>query len=222
MHARSGSLGILLLLATPALAQDQVDRNYSGLVAGLAVTRVEVEFGDEDPSGKMAGQFDIGYRAAQLCVLNLPGLCWQRYEALKPLRVTLHLAFLATDLRGMDPERDQYAYANLDVGLRFSYALGNEWRPWVTVRTGTRTTEQLGGPNEIWNRVGSGTALGGGIEIPVTATGRGLDLGVTMMTGRFTEYEFLKTVTHSELKHRAFAIHVGWSGPFTGISLPWQ
>ena len=217
-----GSLGILLALATVGSAQARPDRNYRGLVAGLAVSAVQVEFGDDDSSGKMAMQFDIGYRASQLCVVSLPVVCWQRYPALRPLRVTAHIAFLATDLRGMDPERDEFAFAHLDLGLRFSYALKNDMRPYLTVRSGTRTAEQLGAPNEVWNRVGSGTALGAGVEIPFTPTGRGLDVGVTTLRGRFTEYEFLKTVTPSELKHRAIVVHVGWTGPFTGISLPWQ
>ena len=166
--------------------------------------------------------FDIGYRAEQLCFFNLPGICWQRYDALRPLRLTFHVAFMATDLRGMDPERDTYSYSHLDFGVRATYALANEWRPYLTARMGSRTTEQLGAPNEVWNRVGSGSAFGAGLEIPVSPSGRGLDVGVTFLGGRFTEYEFMKTVTPSELSHRAVSFYVGWTGPFTGISLPWQ
>lgn len=221
LHRSLGSAGLAVTLATAGHAQGP-DRNYDGLVAGLGVSRVYLALGDAADYAKMGGQFDIGYRMAQLCLVDVPVLCWQRYAPLRPLRVTAHLAFLATDLRGMDPERDRYAYALLNVGLRMSYALGNDLRPWVLLRTGSHTAETVGAPNEVWNRVGTGTALGVGIEIPLTPTGRGLDVGITRSNGRFTEYEFMKTVTPWETKFRAMVFHVGWTGPFTGISLPWQ
>jgi hypothetical protein len=218
------SLGFAIAVALPtAAAQAQsVDRNYDGLVAGLAVSRVDLALGDASWSAKMGGQFDLGYRMTQFCPVNLPVLCWQRYAPLQPLRVTAHIAFLATDLRGMDPESDRYAYAHLNFGLRFTYALANEMRPYLTLRTGSHTAETVGAPNEVWNRVGSGTAFGLGLEIPLTPTGRGLDIGFTHSKGNFAEYEFMKTVTPWETKFRAVVFFIGWTGPFTGISLPWQ
>lgn len=200
-------------------------RNFGGLFAGAAVSSTWVSFGDDDASGRWAVRLDFGYRFRELCLPWLPVLCWQRVTALAPLRLTGGVTLVATDLRGMDPVRDRYAYANVDLALRASYTVqwGRELRPYVEMRRGTRTAELVSPTgSETWNYSGPGTAIGAGLELPITPTGRGLDLGIVSSRGRFSQYEYLGDPTGVDLPHRALIVHLGWSGPFSGISLPWQ
>jgi hypothetical protein len=219
------ALGQRAAAAQPADTTRQ--RNYAGLSAGALVSSVWVAFEHEASSGRWGGRLDFGYRIRSLCLEWAPILCWQRSAALAPLRLTPHLSLFATDVRGMDVDRDKYAYAVVDKGLRVSYALPGtrELRPYFDVMSGKRTAERRAPAplvRRVWNYTGGGSALGIGLEIPVARSGRGLDVGVTWIRGRFTQYEFLKADSAADVRHRAVAVHVGWSGPFSGISLPWQ
>jgi hypothetical protein len=219
-------LAASVILSSGLSAQDstaRADRDYKGLWAGAAVASTWVGIGDGETSGRWGGRFDFGYRARQVCINWMPLLCWQRVSWLKPLRLTGGLTLFATDVRGMDPERDDYAFSNVDFTARASYPSVGEKRLYVEARRGTRTAELLA-PNrtETWNYSGSGVTLGWGIEIPITPSGRGLEIGVTYGKGRFTKYEFLELEYPADLAYRATVVHVGWSGPFSGASLPWQ
>lgn len=183
----------------------------TGLDAGAALGGVGVSFGDEDSSSHFTYRLDIGYRFRI------------GRGRLERLRLTPKLSLTATHLRGMDPAKDEFAYSSLDLGVRATYASRRRFRPYVEPRRGiTQTAERLDGASRILNYRGTGTAWAFGVEIPLAPSGRGVDIGMTFTRGRYTETEYQEILKPADLRHRAYSLHIGWSGPFTGISLPWQ
>lgn len=206
-------------------AQDSASapaRNFHGLTAGIAVARTSVGFAGGSATSKGGARLDLGYRFHEICRSLIP-LCWQRVSWLKPLRLTGGITLIATDIRGMDPDKDTFAYSNVDFGLRASYAQSRRLRYYGEFRIGKKTAELLA-PDRLtmWNYAGTAKTMGAGIELPWFDSGRGFELGVSWTKGRFTTYEYFEEEFAANLSHSARVIHFGWSGPFTGISLPWQ
>jgi hypothetical protein len=178
----------------------------TGLNAGVLLGVSSVAFGDGSDDRHFSWQLDFGYR------IRMP---WG-------IRVTPKVLLLATHLRGMDVNRDAFAYSTLDVGVRATYARGRV-RPYVEPRRAlVRTAELPESRSDVLNYRGGGTAWAFGVEVPLAPSGRGLDLSVAIARGRFTEAERAAVQQPVSLRNRAVSVHVGWSGPFTGISLPWQ
>jgi hypothetical protein len=214
------------LLATAGAAQEGAatkERNHYGLSAGAAAASTWVGFDGGGETQRGAGRLDLGYRFPHACVSWLPLLCWQRIDALRPLRLTAGLTFVATDVRGMNPANDRYAYSNVDFGLRASYPVIGPMRVFVEARQGKKTAELVAPDSaNVWNYYGNAVTTGAGVEIPITPRGRGLEVGVSRARGRFDTYEYLEDLFPADRAHSAWMVHVGWSGPFTGVSLPWQ
>jgi hypothetical protein len=149
-------------------------------------------------------------------------------RAVRRLQVTPHVAIAATHLRGLNPATDRYAFSYVDkFGLKAAYPVRPRFRLTAILRTGARAAE-LSENNDVVNYWGAGSTIGGGLEIPLTGEGRGVELAVVRTTGRFDQREIRnavlgeKEIQPADLPFRAVAIQIGWSGPFTGITPPWR
>lgn len=198
-----------VLTATPAWSQ-ATDEPVMSLHGGLSFGAVGVSFEEAEASWHSSYRLELGVRVP----------AWKS-GPLRALRLTPKIGLHATHVEGMNPVSDSYAYASVDVALRTTLA---KWRvrPYLEGRRGSQSAERVDAARQILNFNGAGTGFGAGIEIPISKKGRGLEIGVTMVTGRFDTFEFKNVDSPADMRHKAIAIHVGWSGQFTGISLPWQ
>lgn len=194
-----------LAAASVAAQSSAASPRESGLHAGLAFGGADVSFGDAPGETHMAWRVDFGWR-------------WKW----KAIAITPKAGLISTHLRGMDPIGDSFAYANVDVALRVTALPRWRIRPYAEVRRGTHTAERLDANADVLNYSGTGTAFGAGLEIPLTPQGRGLEIGFNMARGRYDDIELRRTHTPADLRSRSVSLFVGWSGRFTGISLPWQ
>jgi hypothetical protein len=212
MHRPVVSAILALAFASAAFAQGAPSEEPAiGLNAGVSFGMVAVSFDEADAVRHSSYRLEAG--------VKLPA--W-RHGWLRQLHLTPKLGLHATHIGGMDPDEDTYAYSSVDLAVRASYA---RWRlrPFVEFRKGvTQTGERLSGGGRILNFKGAGKGVGAGIQVPISPTGRGVELGISVLDGAFDSYEFEAAVFPAQLRHRAVAFHVGWSGLFTGISLPWQ
>jgi hypothetical protein len=185
---------------------------YSGLVAGVALTNASLSMGDSSLGRKAGLSLHIGVR---FC-----GLCW---AGVRDLQVTPLIAFMVTDFGGMNPDYETFGTSHLDVGADLSYRVASRLRVFGTVRTGKRTAEVVE-QGKVVNYAGSGgSAFGGGIEIPIIrASGRGIRLGFTSLSGQFDSREYRRVVDTVAVDYSSRVYYVGWSGGFTGIDLPWR
>lgn len=193
----------------PATVAASVEPSHS-LNAGVSLGAVGVSFDEADTVRHFAYRLELGYRFPT----------W-RSGPLRHIRLTPKVALLATHVGGMSPTKNSFAYASVDLAAR---ATLYQWRlrPYGEARRTGQRAELLDARSSILNYKGTGSAFSLGIELPVAPSGRGFEAGITVATGRFTEYELAKQVTPADMSHRAVAVHIGWSGPFTGISLPWR
>jgi hypothetical protein len=122
----------------------------------------------------------------------------------------------------MNTATEPYAFSSVDVGPTLSYHLARRLRVYAFGRTGKHTAE-FEDDGAVWNYAGGwGTAAGLGIEIPITREGRGLDLSVQWLQGRFGSRERLGELQPNVSVHYdAWRGAIGWSGPIT-ISAPWR
>lgn len=199
-----------------------------GPVAGIAWSPQSVSF-DNGPSLDQRGlSVHFGLRLAPLAIwsgCHTNALCRELGRVL----VTGHLAYGATHLRGMDPVSDEFAFSFVDpLGIKLAYPVLDRLRLTAIMRSGRRTAERVV-DGEVVNYWGQGgTARGFGIEIPIAKSGRGLEVTLLRLAGRFDSVETLnadrteKLVLPADLAYNAIVLQVGWSGPFTGISLPWR
>jgi hypothetical protein len=130
--------------------------------------------------------------------------------------LTPHLAFAPTDFRGMNAQRDSYAFADLALGLEASYRARRHLRPYVFYRWASPTAEHVDA-GQIWNYSGHGRGVGGGIEFPILIGGSGFDVGFRAGSGRFKDAERLKAHRAIDVPYRAGIWHVGWSGSLRGM-----
>jgi hypothetical protein len=215
----------------PALAQapqGEATRGDSvGLFAGLSGSLVGLEFGGASSDQQKAVAFHLGYRFLPFGWLcnGKSGLC----RAIAPLRLTPQLGYGATHVLGMKAPGDAYAFSFIDVpGLSATYPLGKRALLSVIVRRGKHTAERFEN-GDVVNYWGSGgSTLGIALEIPRVASGRGLEVALLRLRGTFDSVESRnedrtdKVILLANVSYRALVLQVGWSGPFTGISLPWR
>lgn len=201
----AGVVGILLP------GRDLGSQEHVGAWGALDVSRTLLAFRPAEASAKPA----VGVRVGTRWRVPFAPALRQR------VRWGVELAYGATDLRGMDEQRDAFAFSHLDAGLLASFrGVPGFPRLYVFGRGGNRTAERIDA-GSVWNYAGTGHALGAGIEVPLTPRGRGLDVGVQRLAGDFTSAERLRVKRTIDVGYRAWMLYAGWSGPLT-IGLPWQ
>lgn len=206
-QATSGQTPPAQAPAEKATAEKEPPVERSGLVGSVTtgVMRVSVQ---SDPETRW---FNFELRAG----LRVNPLWW---AGIQRLQITPHMAFAVTDIRGLDSTRNRNAFAEVDPGLQLSFRAASYLRPYVFVRSGTRTAERVdtafGG---IRNYSGHGTTTGFGVEIPLRHVGSGVDAGVSFLNGRFTSAERLKTILPADVPYRVQMLYVGWSGALRGM-----
>jgi hypothetical protein len=199
---------LALLSAVPLHAQDnRRPLEHSGLSGSVGVAPTRFSVGESEEVGRVGVGVSLGVRIRP--VASLPNL-----------RVTPHAAFSATHFGGID-EDDDTAFSSLDLGLRVSYRMGRHLRPFVAVRTGNRSAERVEG-GTLLNYSGGGQGWGAGIEIPWTRLGRGPELAVYRLSGRFDTTESLRQERPVDMEYEAWSLSIAWSGPFNGSTPPWR
>jgi hypothetical protein len=204
-----------LLVAVPLVGGAQQRSDYYWASGGISYSRFEVEMGDAEQSGRNGMTILMGLRICVLCAVRV-----------KRLTLTPGLAYGITDVRGLDVEREPYAFSRLDFGAQLAYTIpATRLRPYVSIWTKPQRTSELPGPQgsvQNYQDKGGVRAYSYGLEIPLTPEGRGLDISVTPIKGVFTEREPLAIPPGGEIPYRGHIISIGWSGPFTGAGLPWR
>ncbi len=201
-----------------------------GPSAGLAFSRVSlaVSNGPSETERLLAMQIGLTLAPfARLCSRR-GGFCGE----LSGVRITPQLAFAATHFRGLSPDSDPYSFAYFHLlGGKVSYPLLARLRPFVVFSHGSVSSERFEAVpygNDVVNYIGNGTTSGIGVEIPMVRSGRGFQLSLSRISGRFEERELwdraanAKVFVSANVPFRAYTFQLGWSGPFTGVSLPWQ
>lgn len=139
------------------------------------------------------------------------------------LHVTPKAGIATTSLRGLADGADGFAYAGLDLAGRVTAARHARVRPFAEAGWGFKQTAEMRAlDGRILNYAGKGTRFALGIELPRTREERGFEIGISLTRGRYTAAEFERAWEDVDLRHRAVSVFAGWSGRFTGISLPWQ
>ena len=195
--------------------------------AGLAWSPVSVSFDDSRAETEKGLWLHFGLRTSPLalfCGDSPRGICTE----LAAITITPHIAYGATHLRGMNPDTDPFAYSTIDPqSIQISYAVTKRVRPMFLFRHG-RTSAELFENGDFVNYWGSATSWGFGFEVPMTPKGRGLEVALLRRVGSFDTKETrdaehnVKVIGPATKSFRAVAFQIGWSGPFTGVSLPWQ
>lgn len=181
-------------------------RGLTGFVVGGAT---QLSLGGGPAKGRGLGGLRLGWRFA----LPRNAAPWLRFGP--------EVAFAVTDVGGMDSTSDAFSLGHLDGGLQASARLRPRLRLYGVGRYGKRAIELIDADQQVWNYAGGGYAAGGGIEIPLRPSGRGLDVGVNYLSGRFTRADRLKVYRDIDVAYQAWVFHLGWGGPVT-IGLPWQ
>lgn len=207
----------MLLAAAPTGAQEVVAEPESlrppmveptGLVGHVTFggTRLVV---DDAPLGtRVLGGLRLGWRSP----------IW---KGVAPrLRVGVEGSLEVTDIGGVDSTSDPYAFGVLDAGALVSFRVLRNLRVYGNGRFGKRAIERVDSDRQVWNWAGTGWSVGGGVELPLLGSGRGLDVGVHRLQGRFTRADRLKVYRDIDARYRAWTFHVGWGGP-VDIGLPW-
>jgi hypothetical protein len=206
-------VGFALVFA-PVVSWAQLPRdtlNPTGMVGGIFWAPVKlVGPRVDDQLRRNGGGIRIGFRA------RLP-------ERLAPDAVRLGLdgSVTVTNIRGMR-DQDPFAFASVDVGPTLSVRLLRRLRTYAFARAGKQTAE-LRENGDVWNyAAGWATSMGGGLELPITREGRGVDVAVQWLRGTFGSRERRGVVQPDvSMSYHAWRLAAGWSGPIT-ISLPWR
>jgi hypothetical protein len=179
---------------------------YQGLAGSVAVARTSYSISDTAAPVHGALRLELGYR------LRLPG------KVGKIVTVTPLFSLGVTHIAGISIGSRQVALAQIDKGIQLT-ARSRLARPYVVLRSGTRTMERMEDGYPI-NYTGSGKGFGGGVEIPMSRTGRGFDISATHVRGTFTERQRLKYDLRTvSLPYSGWVLAFGWSGKFRGTSL---
>ena len=236
-HYRSiSTVGCLLVASvfgtTAAVAQqpnDGTGPKIAGLVAGLMPSRVSASFdqGPSETNGALALFLGARINPAAVWPCRRMDRAW--CNALTRFTVTPHLAYGATHARGLNPATDSYAFSFLDLpGFKFSYQLLDKLRLSALIRGGRHTAERFAQGDIVNYWTASGKTVGLGFEIPLVGSGRGIEFAMLRSTGAFDTQETrtpdrsAKVVSSANLPYRAVVFQIGWSGPFTGVSIPWR
>ncbi|MDZ7630253.1 MAG: hypothetical protein U5K74_02550 [Gemmatimonadaceae bacterium] len=145
-------------------------------------------------------------------------------------RLTLepHVSLGATHLRGIAARAGESSFATFEIlGIRAAYAVNRYLVPQLLYRRGTHTSEQFEG-GDVINLWGPGSTRGIGLLVPLTTLRRGITVSISEHRGSFENVERRNQVTNEKVistTRRPFTARswqVGWSGPFTGVTWPWQ
>jgi hypothetical protein len=239
---RSGRRTLLLLLTCAAAASAQSvptstaaaaaprswqQRLDATIVAGAFVRPVSLSLDGVDRKNATGLYGEFGVRVAPIAVL-----CGARPGAsCKVLaRITLapHASLGATHLRGIEARTGESAFSTFELlGVRAAYPITRRIVPYVVYRRGKHASEQFES-GDVVNLWGPGTTRGVGLELPFTPLGRGLSIAFTQQRGRFESIETRdvvrnkKVISNTARDYRATSWQIGWSGPFTGVTWPWQ
>ena len=206
-------LAPLLLSLAPAALSAQLPRdtlNPTGMVGAVFFAPMTLSRAGTSAGERGGGGLRIGFRA--------------RLPAFVPntMRLGLDGAIAITDFGGVNTTKETYAFSSADVGPTLSVRVARRVRTYAFMRTGKHTAEFVE-DGVVWNyAAGLGTATGLGVELPITPEGRGLDVSVQWLRGRFGSRERLGVIEPSAtLRYDAWRATIGWSGPMT-ISAPWR
>ena len=193
-------------------AQRPFPPEHRWLSGGAAYTRTALDLGDTN-AVRNGYSIRLGARACASCLWNS-----------ERISVTPSIAFGATDVRGLDVGRHPFAFSRLDVGVQLAARVAKYLRPYVsTWLKNSRSAERVDPDGLLRNYSGSnGAATTAGIEFPWTAEGRGPDVSMTWLSGRFTKTESRGFGSPAAVEYRGWALTIGWSGPFSGSGLPWR
>ena len=168
--------------------------------------RTNVRLADSALAADNALRLEAGYRMR----LPLP-------RSWPMLALTPHVSLAITDVRGISLGSPKVAFSHVDLGTQLTARIGAV-RPYVSWRVGKRTIERTerGVPINYW---GTGQAMVSGVEIPLTRSGRGIDLAMTRLSGRLTTRQLVKAEDPASLGISGWLFTVGWSGRFRGTDL---
>lgn len=202
---------VLLLLPTAASAQQPDAVEPTGMVGSAFAATTWLSLPQASTKQRGGGGLRIGFRAR---TSRSPG--WNR------IRWGLDGSVIVTDLEGMNPEKDPFAFSSADVGPALSVRVAGHLRTYAHLRFGKQTME-LAENDQIWNYAAGGAAnLGLGLELPLTPEGRGVDVAIHYLRGEFGSRERLGILeTGTRVRYHAWRVALGWSGPMT-ISAPWR
>jgi hypothetical protein len=218
----------------PTSAADTAIRNRSWLqrldatlVAGLFVRPVSLtlEGIDRDRATGLHGEFGLRTTpVAPVCGRRTGSIC----RVLSRITATPHISLGATHLGGIDARAGESAFSTFELlGVRVGYPVTRRIMPYAIYRRGKHSSEQFEN-GDVVNLWGSGSTVGGGIEFPITSLRRGLSIAWTQQRGRFDTIETrdavqnVKVIGAANRSFRATSWQIGWSGPFTGVTWPWQ
>jgi len=220
------------LLSLPLAAQAPPDSSWlerlrPALVAGIFARPVSLSIDDveSDPGTGLYAEFGLRLSPiASLCGAKRNTVC----RITSPITLTPQVSLGATQLLGIQPTAGASSFSTAELmGLRVAYPIGRRIVPFVKFGSGTHSSEQFEN-GEIVNLWGTGSSRSAGVELPLTRLGRGISIAVTQHRGRFVSIETLDTQNNvkvlgpADRPYTAFSWQVGWSGPFTGVTWPWQ
>ncbi len=208
-------------------ARSWLHRLDARIVAGLFVRPVSLRLDAVDRNRATGLHGEFGLRTAPvapLCGSRTGGACrW-----LSRFTVAPHASLGATHLQGINPQAGESAFSSFEVlGVRAGLPITRRIVPYVLYRRGTHSSEQFEN-GDVVNLWGPGSTRGAGIEVPLTPLGRGFSIAWTEQRGRFDSVETRdvvqqrKVISRTSRPFRATAWQIGWSGPFTGVTWPWQ
>jgi len=205
-------LALMLLVLAPVSIRAQLPRdtlNPTGLVGGIFFAPMTLSRAGGIDGDRGGGGIRIGFRA--------------RLPVFVPdaMRLGVDGSLAITDFRGINTATEPYAFSSVDVGPTLSWRAACRLRVYAFGRMGKHTAEFVD-DGAVWNYTARGSAAGLGIELPITPEGRGLDLSVQRLQGRFGSRERLGELqTNVSVRYHAWRGAIGWSGPIT-ISAPWR
>lgn len=231
----TGVVALLLLLslhASPAQAQSDsarlswLDRLAPRIVAGAFVRQVALDIEDRPAASARGLLLHVGLRVRPLAPFcrAAGGRC----ETMRRIALTPQAGLGGTHLRGIDAAPDDGSFATFELlGAKLGYDLGARLSAFVMASRGTRSSEQFE-DGDVVNLWGTGTSAGLGAEWTITPLGRGVEVALVRHWGSFANREgrdalgSAKVVTAVDRPFEAWSIQVGWSGPFGGVTWPWQ
>jgi hypothetical protein len=213
------------VLAGPyASAQDGTswrERLRPEVAAGAFVRRVSVDIEGTNAASTQGLLVQAGLRVRPFALFCRTSRC-----AASRVQITPNFQLGATHLRGITDEPGKGSFATAEAGARLGVLVHSKVVPFVTGAFGTHSTEQYEG--QVANLWGRGASVGVGVALPWTRLGRGLELALVQHRGDFTKREILnaarteKAITDINRSFSGWSLAVGWSGPFTGVTWPWQ
>jgi hypothetical protein len=204
-------LALAVLLLCPAVASAQLDTlNPVGMVGSAFIAPTWLSVPGIATNRRGGGGLRIGFRART-----------SRSRGWNRIRYGLDGSVIVTDLEGMSDD-DPFAFASADVGPTLSLRVFRRVRSYATWRVGKQTME-LRENGQVWNyAAGFASNVGLGVELPITPEGRGFDVGVQWLRGRFGSRDMPGLLeTGTSVEYHAWRFNLGWSGPMT-ISAPWR